>query len=173
MLWYEGGGGVVLKSVNVSLCVVLFRMSLCCCIMSCLSSSPCGQSRCRGATGHCPGSPARTTTATFFPTSIITPTTLTSPTARPSRNLLQTTLVMPLSFLLNPSCLYFLSSSPLLLHCLSLGHIILHGLSRVTLSNNFNTHGVKRHSSRLFSITATPGSFILVEFCFLIGQKDQ
>lgn len=120
------------KSVKVSLCVVLYRMSLCCCIMSCLSSSPCDQSRCRGATGHCPGSPAQTTTATSFPTSTITPTTLTSPTARPSRNLLQTTLVMPLSFLLKPSSLYFTSSSPLLLRYLRLDLIILHGLSHVT-----------------------------------------
>lgn len=108
-------------------CVVLYRMCLCCCIISYLSSSPCGQSRCRGATGHCPGSPAQTTTATSFPTSTITPTTLTSPTARPSRNLLQTTPVMPLSFLLKPSSIHFLSSSPLLFSCQSFDHLILHG----------------------------------------------
>lgn len=130
--------------MKVPLCVFCCTIPcLCCFVISCLSSSPCAQSRCRGATGHCPGSLAQTTTATSFPTSTITPTTLTSPAARPSRNLLQTTPVMPLSFLLMPSSLHFASSLPFLLSCQSFDFLILdHVIWPVWVFNcvKFNVH---------------------------------
>lgn len=89
------------------------------CDVQCLTpvlslSPPCAQSRCRGVPGRSPGNPEPTTTATFSPTSTITPTTPTSPTARPSRKPLRTTPVM-----LPPTFLHPQSSSCIPL-CVSL-----------------------------------------------------